>query len=260
MAKQCSVQEAIDRLEREPLRHIVLLKHLQAYPEHVEIYCTCGHRGAAVLIILDASVSPFDRQTYPGAAVVAFISSDHPQLTASLMPHVPRGAGVVFKLSQDADLVPVEAHFSVKPRTAFVSFTATATCEVAADVSKTVTPSDAAFRLFDEQGHDQAWIQSLLRTGKAFACVLERDGDALSACFAFESYGSIWEVAGVVTAASHRQTGLGRQVVRTTLAELAKRDLVPRYQVEAHNKASIALANSVGLKPFLTLTHYAHRC
>ena len=260
MPKRCSVQEAVDHLERDPLRNIVLLKHLQAYPEHVEIYATCGPQGAAMLIMLDASVNPYDRQSYPGAAVIAFISSDHPELTAALVPYVPRGVGVVFKLSQHADVAAVQAHFSAEQRTAFVSFTAAATYEAADDVSKTATPSDAAFRLFDVQGHDQAWIESLLRNGKAFACVLERNRDALAACFAFENYGSIWEVAGVVTAAAHRQAGLGRQVVRTALAELAKRGLTPRYQVEVHNKASIALARSVGLEPFLTLTHYVHQC
>jgi hypothetical protein len=44
------------------------------------------------------------------------------------------------------------------------------------------------------------------------------------------------------------------------LAALAARKLTPRYQVEEHNTASIALARSVGLRPFLTLVHYAHRC
>jgi hypothetical protein len=33
---------------------------------------------------------------------------------------------------------------------------------------------------------------------------------------------------------------------------------MPRYQVEEHNKASIGLAQSVGLTPFLTIEHYAH--
>jgi RimJ/RimL family protein N-acetyltransferase len=90
--------------------------------------------------------------------------------------------------------------------------------------------------------------------------VLERGGDTLSACVAFEIYGRIWEVGGVVTAASLRRRGFGARVVRTALAELAERALIPRYQVEAHNKASIALAKAVGLAPFLTIVHYAHAC
>lgn len=258
--KRCSVQDAIRQLERDAIRHIVLLKHLQAYPQQVEAYATGGTHGAAMLIMLDATVAPYDRQSYPDAAMVAFITSDHPDLTASLVPHIPRDVGLVLKLPDDLDLAPLTARFSLARRTAFVSFTADARCEAPDGVCKTVTPPDAAFRLFDMQGHDQAWIEQLLRCGKAFACVKERDGDVLSACFAFENYGSVWEVAGVVTPPAHRQAGLGSQVVRTALAELSDRNLIPRYQVEANNHASIALAKSVGLKPFLTLTHYVHRC
>jgi ribosomal protein S18 acetylase RimI-like enzyme len=90
--------------------------------------------------------------------------------------------------------------------------------------------------------------------------VLARNGDPLSACFAFENYRPVWEVGGVVTAPSHRQKGFGARVVRTVLAELTKRGLVSRYQVEEHNTASIRLAESVGLTRFLTIVHYAHEC
>jgi hypothetical protein len=49
-------------------------------------------------------------------------------------------------------------------------------------------------------------------------------------------------------------------VVRTALAEIARRGFVPRYQVEESNVASIALARAIGLEPFWTITHYAHAC
>ena len=62
----------------------------------------------------------------------------------------------------------------------------------------------------------------------------------------------------MVTAPSQRRKGFAARVVRTALAELAARGLAPRYQVEEHNKASIHLANSIGLVPFLTIVHYVH--
>ena len=114
--------------------------------------------------------------------------------------------------------------------------------------------------MFESQGHDRAWLKPLLREGKAFACVAKRDGDAVSACLAFENYGPVWEVGGVVTTPAHRRHGLGTRVVRTALAELADRGLAPRYQVEEHNTASIGLARSAGLAPFLTIVHYTHGC
>jgi ribosomal protein S18 acetylase RimI-like enzyme len=260
MTPHASVRDVVDELAREPLRHIVLLKHLLAYPEHVKIHRACDPTGVATLVLLEASVSPYDRQAYPRAAVAAFVSSDRPGLTASLMSHVPRGVGIVFKLSRDADLAPVESEFAVKRRTAFVSFTSTGAFEEDAGVRITMAPSDATLQLFEAQGHGRSWLEPLLRSDRAFACALERGGDTLSACVAFENYGPVWEVGGVTTAPSHRGRGLGTRVVRTALAKLCERALIPRYQVEAHNEASIGLARSVGLKPFLTIAHYAHAC
>lgn len=217
-------------------------------------------RGAATLVALQASISTYDRQAYPKAAVAALISSDHPELTASLMRHLPRDVGIVFKLSREADLVAVSRHFPVIRRTAFVSFTSSHRPEVDPGVHVTSSPGDAAFALFAQQGHERSWLEPLLRTGKAFACVQERDGDTLCACFAFENYGRIWEVGGVFTAPSHRGKGFGARVVRTALARLAERGLAPRYQVEEDNEASIRLARSVGLAPFLTIVHYVRDC
>jgi len=255
-----TMQSIVDALARDPLRHVVLLKQLSAYPEHVTIHRVSGREGAATLVVLDTSVSPYDRQAYPQAAVAAFISSDHPRLTASLMAHVPRGVGIVFKLSSSADLAPVQSQFAVTRRTSFISFTTAGGVAPAPDVRVTSTPGDAALRMFETQGHDRGWLEPLLLNDRAFACVLEHDGDALAACLAFENHGPVWEVGGVVTAVAHRRKGLGARVVRTALARLAERGLVPRYQVEEHNTASIALARSVGLAPFLTIVHYAHEC
>lgn len=250
-------EEIIAALAREPLRHVVLLKQLLAYPRRVQVHRVAGAAGAATLVLLDTSVSAYDRHAYPDASVAAFIASDHPDLTARLMPHVPRGVGIVFKLASEADLAPVQAHFPVTRRTAFVSFTSAHAPEPDTGVRVTSVPGDAAFRLFAEQDHDRTWLEPLLSDGKAFACVLEREGETQSACFAFENHGPVWEIGGVVTASDHRRKGLGARVVRTALAELAGRRLAPRYQVEEGNTASIALARSVGLAVFLTITHYA---
>lgn len=260
MTLHSSVQDVVDELAREPLRHIVLLKHLLAYPEHVRVHRVADGAGAATLVLLDMSISPYDRETYPKAVVAAFISSDHPALTASLLAHVPRGVGIVFKLSREADVAPVASHFAIERRTAFVSFTATGAFAPPAGVRITTEPDDAALELFETQGHDRSWLRPLLRSGRAFASVLERDGDTLSACLAFEIYGQVWEVGGVVTAPSHRRRGLAARVVGTALAALSERALIPRYQVEARNTASIGLASAVGLAPFLTIVHYAHNC
>ena len=260
MTSTISVQAAIDALAPEPLRHLVLLKHLLAYPDQVTVHRAAGAEGAAIMVVLSAAVAPYDREAYPRAAIAALVSSDDPRLTQLLMGALPRGVGIVFKLSGDADLAAVRSQFAVDRRTAFISFSATGTFRPVPDVRVTREPGDAAFRLFETQGHDRAWLEPLLESGKAFAAVLVRDGDPVSACFAFENFGRVWEVGGVVTSPSHRKRGLGASVVRATLAELGSRGLAPRYQAEESNEASIRLAQSVGLAPFLTIVHYVHEC
>jgi hypothetical protein len=102
-----STESAIEHLARDPLRHVVLLKQLLAYPEHVKAYRAGDASKTAILLALEASASAYDRQTYREADIVAFISSDHPDLTASLLPCLPSDLGIVFKLSREADLIPV---------------------------------------------------------------------------------------------------------------------------------------------------------
>jgi ribosomal protein S18 acetylase RimI-like enzyme len=210
-------------------------------------------------VALDSAASAYDRETYPGAALVAFIVSDHPDLTSALLPHLPRGVGIVFKLASEADLVPVAARFPVQRRTALLSFTSNEPFSPLPDVGVTTAPGEATLRLFESQGHPRAWLEPLLRAGKAFACVLARDGMPAAACFAFAIHDSIWEIGGVVTVPEQRRRGHGALVVRAALAELSQRGLTPRYQVEEGNAASIALARSVGLTPFATVTHYLHQ-
>ncbi len=256
MTPAISTEAAIEELARDPLRHVVLLKQLLAYPKHVKAFRVADTAGSAVLLALEASASAYDRQAYPEAAIVAFVASDHPDLTASLVTCLPRDIGIVFKLSREADLQSVETKFSVVRRTAFVSFTSDGAPKPDAEVQVTTTPGEAAFRMFETQGHERTWARAVLGSGRAFACVLEQGGDTASVCLVYENWGPVWEMGGVVTAPEHRRKGLGARVVRTALAELSGRGLKPRYQVEEHNAASIALARSVGLAPFVTITHY----
>jgi hypothetical protein len=260
MSSSTDHRDVIAALAREPLRHVVLLKQLLAYPQHVSSWHVSGTEGSATLVALDTSASPYDRQAYPGAEIAAFIDSDHPALTARLLAHLPRDVGIVFKLSSEADRAPVAARFPIARRTAFVSFTGDERGEPDLGVHFTRAPGERAFRLFATQGHERDWLEPMLGDGRAFACVLEQDDRPLAVCFAFENWGPVWEVGGVVTDPVHLRRGFAARVVRTALAELGERGLMPRYQVQEGNAASIALARSVGLTPFVTITHYTHGC
>jgi RimJ/RimL family protein N-acetyltransferase len=249
--------EAVARLERDPLRNIVLLKHIEAFREHVSVIQESARQGVGTLVLLDTRASAYDRETYPEAALAAMISSDSPSLTRTLMNSVPKQHNVVFKLANDADRDVVADHFPIDRATSFLSFTADAIAfAVDEEVAISSSVSDEVLRLFETQGHPRGWLRPLLSSDRAFACVLERDGDPLSACFAFANYRQVWEVGGVVTPERHRQRGLASRVVRRTLVELQRRGLVPRYQVNEDNLPSIRLATSAGLRLFLQLTHY----
>jgi len=250
--------EVIRRLERQPLRNIVLLKHIEAFREHVSVAQVCDGSDTATLVLLNATASPYDRETYPQAALAALISSDHPRLTRRLLGSVPARSNVVFKLASDGDRDVVGERFALSRATSFLSFTGDERAAVVADgqVTVSLSASDGLLRLFESQGHPRNWLMPLLVAERAFVCVLECDGELRSACLAFENHRRIWEIGGVMTPMPYRGQGLAARVVRMALAELQRRKLVARYQVNEDNLPSIRLATSVGLRQFLQLTHF----
>src|SRR5918993_1634264 len=250
--------EVVRRLERQPMRNIVLLKHIEAFREHVSVAQVSDGSDTATLVLLDTTASTYDRETYPQAAYAALMSSDHPRLTRRLLSAVPACGNVVFKLASDDDRNVVAERFPISRATSFLSFTGDehATFVADSEVSVSTSASDAALRLFESQGHPRDWLLPLLASDRAFVCVLEQHGEPRSASIAFENHRQIWEVGGVVTPTPHRGQGFAVRVVRTALAELQRRKLVARYQVNEDNLPSIRLATSVGLQQFLQLTHF----
>ena len=61
--------EVVNDLERQPLRNIVLLKHIEAFPEHVSAVQVFDGPDTATLVLLDTSASPYDRETYPAGGI-----------------------------------------------------------------------------------------------------------------------------------------------------------------------------------------------
>lgn len=127
------------RLEHEPLRNIVLLKHIEAFRDHVSVAQVSTGLKAATLVLLDTSASAYDRETYPEAAFAALISSDDPQLTRHLIGSVPNQKPVVFKLSNDADRDVVAEHVRISRATSFLSFTTGEPADFSADDEVSIT-------------------------------------------------------------------------------------------------------------------------
>lgn len=250
--------EIVGRLGADPLGNVVLLKHLQAYPQHTRAFQRRSSSGFATLVLLDAAASDYDRKTYPTAAHAALIRSDHAALTEALLAELPVDGGIVFKLCSAAERDIVQRRYPLARRTSFLSFTSPEQGPGRNGVAISGTATDAMHGLYRMQDHQQDWLSPLLASGRAFTCMVGSGDEPLSVCFAFESYGKVWEIGGVVTRADQRGRGLGSRVVGAALGELARRGLLARYQVHEDNAASIRLAESLGMKTLLRLTHYLH--
>jgi len=253
-----STDHVIATLEQDPLRNIVLLKHLVAFPDNIRIHHLSEGARSATLVLLETAASPYDRATYPATDYAALIASDDPSLTRRLLDAVPDNVGIVFKVAGESDGAAIAARFAVRQVAEFWSFTSAAPFVHDAGVRLTRAPGDAALDLFATQGHARSWLEPLLDTSRAFACIVGPDSLPHAVCFAFENYRDVWEIGGVVAPPEHRGRGFASRVVRTALAELASRRLTPRYQVDRNNTPSIRLAESAGLQRFLAITHFLH--
>ncbi|SIQ15501.1 FR47-like protein [Rhizobium sp. RU35A] len=246
-------------LSRDPFTSISLLKYLQSYPQDTESFHVRGEEGEAVLVLLQVAASPYDRETYPGAAFVCFIASDGPNLTRRLLDHVPCGVSVVFKLAAEADRAVVAEGFDLRRTTSFLSFTGSfgaPSLQTDPRLPMTDDPLPQAWSLLEARGYQRDWLMPLLASGHAFVVEDSHGDDVASVCFAFQNHGHIWEVGGLSTRPDRRRQGHAARVVGSAIAELARRGVQGRYVVEETNRPSVQLAQAIGLQHVLTLTHF----
>ncbi len=249
----------VSRLAEAPLRNVSLLKHLFLYPRNTTPLSVTDGERSATLALLETAASPWDRATYPGCGLVAFLSSDAAELSALLLDRVPLAGGAVFKLQSETDRAVLAERTASEQTACYFSYTAERAYLLDRSVRVTTMPRDGDFALIAEQGHERAALAAQLAAGDAFFCVLddpEEPERPAAVCCVFRNHGPVFEIGGVVTRADRRRQGFARRVVATALAVLAARRLIPRYHVAATNTGSIALAEGLGLQRFLTLTHH----
>jgi RimJ/RimL family protein N-acetyltransferase len=259
-SEQTASNLVLEVLRRDPLKNVVLLKLLNAAPGNSIVHQFVRGNDAATLLLVDHRVSRFDREAYPAARASVIISSDRPELTREVLTFAPRGQPLIFKLANEADRLVVAEEFSLERRTAYFSYTSTGIVVNDPRVKVRLSAAEAPLHLFAAQGHSARWLAPLMRSGRAFASVIEQDGKSLSACFAFEIDGGVWEIGGVYTRPEERGKRLAFRVVHSALGEVSRRGRIPRYQVAEENAASIRLAEALGMTRCLTLTHYFSEC
>jgi ribosomal protein S18 acetylase RimI-like enzyme len=254
------LRRAIEFLEHDPLRNIVLLKTLFYYPHAIQCHFNEGPKAAGVLLLLSGDASPFDRRNYPGTDHVVFIAATEPAVLPELLAHVPRGERLLFKLMDPRHNTLVRRFFSLERVNAFVSYTAPPDKLYASAEGVTVSgmPGDACLDLYAALGHSREEISTRFANGQALSFTVYGNDTPLASCFTFPNYGKIYEIGGVTTDPGQRRRGLARKVVEAALDHLGQAGFLARYQVREDNRASIRLAESIGLRHVVTYEHWRH--
>ena len=251
---------AITFLKRDPLRNIVPLKMLTAYPDAIETHYHEADDEAAALLLFPTTAFAYDRATYGDLDLVVILAATTQAAATALLPHIPTHKKLIFKVV-DADLRKWLAdHFALQRVTAFLSYTATAVDHFPADPAVVVADQvdERLYPLFAIQTYDAAELKRYFAEGQARTFALYQAAEPVAACFTYQNFENVHEIGGVVTLPAQRRQGYAQKVVTTAVHSLLSRGCLPRYQVHEINRPSIALAEQIGLTPFVTVEHWRH--
>ena len=253
------LQSAATYLKTDALKHIVHLKMIEAYAEHIT--CRYERRGAqeGALLLIPTPVIPFDAKTYPGSKFVVLLAGSDRETVDRLIRHIPRQSSLVFKFVDDMTKDAVLRAFPCQRMAAFMSYTAAerrfrphSSAITSAALDERVLPC------YQANGYAPGELEGFFKHG-ALSFTIYAGAQPLSTCFTFKNYDKIWEIGGVYTALAQRRKGLARLVVETALYAVLSRGYIPRYQAAETNIPSIRLAQSLGLTKFVVAEHYLHR-
>ncbi|MEF3302834.1 GNAT family N-acetyltransferase [Paenibacillus sp. GYB003] len=241
------------------MANVTPLKMLEAHGETIECRVLEERGQAGVLLALPTEASAYDRRTYPDADYIVMIDCQDEALFRKLVRHAPAGSKPVFKLNRPEHANMLAGLYRLERTRAYVSYTAAAGDRyVHASDARVVAgdkPDDDLMPFWMKNGYEREEIERYFRAGAASFTIRE-DGRPVSTCLAFPNYKSIWEIGAVHTAETHRGRGLAKRVVGASVGHVLAKGLTPRYQTLETNEASIRLARSVGLVPFVMLEHY----
>ena len=253
-----STQDIIDYLKTDVFKYIVHLKMIDAHGEQMVCHTERDGNRIGILLLLPTRANSFDAKTYPNAEFVVLLAVTDQAILKRTLAAIPLKTHLVFKLVDDLSKTVVLESFPSQRVTAFISYTAQepryqphSSVVISATLDERVSP------FYQENGYTPQKMQNYFQQGAMSFTVFD-DGEPLATCFTFRNYETIWEIGGVYTHPSHRQQGLARQVVETALHHVLSQGYIPRYQVRETNLASIRVAESLGLKPFVITEHFAY--
>jgi GNAT superfamily N-acetyltransferase len=250
--------DVVAYLKTDPFKYVVHLKMLDSYTAQMSWFSVQAGAQRGVGLLLPAEANPFDAQAYPQAKWVALLAADGAEVADLLAARLPRDENLVFKLVDEVTRAAVLKVFPARRVTAYISYTlcendfpADPQVEMACRLDLRLLP------LFQENGYTQAELAHEFAQGAMSFSLFDGD-EPLATCFVFPNYARIWEIGGVRTNPTHRRQGCARRVVMAALRELHALGRAPRYNVKESNRASICLAESLGMRPFVTTEHFLY--
>lgn len=251
-------QQLIEFLQHDRMRNIVPLKMLATHGAAIQSHFLDEGTEAGALLYFPTDAFAYDRQTYADRDLVVLLVANSCTLVDALLAYLPRNQKYVFKLADQAIQQELARHFSLTRVRAFISYTThqQAMLPNHAGVQMGTTVDERLYGHYAEHGHTAAEIAGYFADHEARAFTLYREQQPLAACFTYTNFADIHEVGGVLTIPTERRRGYAKLVVEKALFMLQQRGYIPRYQVNATNVASIQLAHSIGLIPFVTVEHW----
>ncbi|HMQ53233.1 MAG TPA: GNAT family N-acetyltransferase [Anaerolineae bacterium] len=261
MFRANNIRKVQNYLNRDPLKHIIHLKTLMTYPHDIETFYIAHGEVEGVLLLLPTVISPYDLQTYPGSQYLALPAANDLAVSRQILDHVPSHVPVVFKFIDSLVQAAAMERFKLERVGAFHSYTSSpgATYQAGDDVVVSPRLDARLLPLYSYNGYDPIFVQSHFAARRAFSCTIYDLAEPVSTCLVYQNYDNIWEIGAVYTQPGYRARGLATQVVVAALDQLLVDNCIPRYQIFEQNIASQGLAEAIGLRRFLTVTHFLHQ-
>jgi len=242
-------------LESDLDTHLMTLKFLKLFQQDCRVLWETGADGWASLVWFDARLFAWDRQTYPQAKAIVLVDGTSPRLLEELARRLPEGP-LVIKTSDPRAQAVVEAVLRTACLRRFLWYTGSAVGHPPGGVQE-ILGSEAGFNaLLTSNGYGSAEVDVFWSLG-ARGYLAEEDGEARAFCLVYPNHGAVWEIASVKTLEGHRRRGFGTRVVQAAAAGIVARGHRIRYHVDAENRASRALAESLGLHSHVEARHYS---
>ena len=259
-------------LAADELRHITPLKMLALFRDQIRIVPICAGDERAFLLVMPRSASQWATAKYPDATLVIFpVLAAEPStamLAASVQAILFNAAGDSFVVNTCERQLIAALRLTTPALTyqrALCTFVpgveAESGCVRPDDLTSTTQstdhiPPEAYPLLAAHDVYSKRELETMFADGSA-RCLLRLVGDTpVAIALSFHNTPTLHEIGSLYVSPPARRAGHAGTLVRTALADTARRGLNVRYVVDATNAPSIDLAKCCGLREVMRLEHW----